>query len=213
MRGISLFLGVGTAAAWLSASFVATAQEPAAGTPPPGMTRAQLEAAGATIRAIYFTVDNVFDPSNPDEDKKLYRWANKRARAHARQRHRGHLADRSGRAVPHAAARRVGARAARAGFHRRGIGRARRLRRGNQQRRHHRARSRLVVARARLEAQPHGRPDGMGHRALRRKPLRHRQDPRGRLRERDRSRPGDARLRRRQRVRQPRQHASLARER
>ena len=40
------------------------------------MTRAQLQAAGATIRAIYFTVDNVFDPSNPDEDKKLYRWAN-----------------------------------------------------------------------------------------------------------------------------------------
>ena len=29
MRGISLFLGVGTAAAWLSASFVATAQQPA----------------------------------------------------------------------------------------------------------------------------------------------------------------------------------------
>ncbi len=77
MRGISLFLGVGTAAAWLSASFVATAQQPAAGTPPPGMTRAQLQAAGATIRAIYFTVDNVFDPSNPDEDKTLYRWANR----------------------------------------------------------------------------------------------------------------------------------------
>ena len=77
MRGISLFLGVGTAAAWLSASFVATAQQPAAGTPPPGMTRAQLQAAGATIRAIYVTVDNVFDPSNPDEDKALYRWANR----------------------------------------------------------------------------------------------------------------------------------------
>jgi hypothetical protein len=77
MRGISLFLGVVTAAAWLSASCVATAQQPAAGTPPPGMTRAQLQAAGATIRAIYVTVDNVFDPSNPDEDKALYRWANR----------------------------------------------------------------------------------------------------------------------------------------
>ena len=77
MRGISLYLRAGTAAAWLSASCIATAQQPAAGTPPPGMTRAQLEQAGATIRAIYFTVDNVFDPSNPDEDKALYRWANK----------------------------------------------------------------------------------------------------------------------------------------
>ena len=37
---------------------------------------AQLEQAGATIRAIYVTVDNVFDPNNPDEDKALYRWAN-----------------------------------------------------------------------------------------------------------------------------------------
>ena len=38
---------------------------------------AQLEQAGATIRAITVTVDNVFDPSNPKEDKALYRWANK----------------------------------------------------------------------------------------------------------------------------------------
>ena len=38
---------------------------------------AQLEQAGATIRAINVTVDNVFDPSNPKEDKPLYRWANK----------------------------------------------------------------------------------------------------------------------------------------
>jgi len=37
----------------------------------------KLERAGATIRAINVTVDNVFDPSNPEEDKKLYRWANK----------------------------------------------------------------------------------------------------------------------------------------
>jgi hypothetical protein len=38
---------------------------------------AELERTGATIRAINVTVDNVFDPSNPEEDKKLYRWANK----------------------------------------------------------------------------------------------------------------------------------------
>ena len=38
---------------------------------------AQLEQAGATIRAINVAVDNVFDPSNPKEDKPLYRWANK----------------------------------------------------------------------------------------------------------------------------------------
>jgi outer membrane protein assembly factor BamA len=36
-----------------------------------------MERAGATIRAINITVDNVFDPSNPEEDKALYRWANK----------------------------------------------------------------------------------------------------------------------------------------
>ncbi len=132
MRGISLFLGAGTAAAWLSASFVATAQQPAAGSPPPGMTRAQLQEAGATIRAIYVTVDNVFDPSNPDEDKALYRWANS---VHVLTRDKAvqdillfapgdpfiaRLLDESARAL----------RAAR--FHRRGDGRARRLRRGHQ---------------------------------------------------------------------------------
>src|SRR5262245_29094857 len=38
---------------------------------------AQLERAGATIREIILRVDNVFDPSNPKEDKPVYRWANK----------------------------------------------------------------------------------------------------------------------------------------
>src|SRR5689334_8265053 len=38
---------------------------------------AQLEQSGATIRAIEVTVDNVFDPSNPKENKPIYRWANK----------------------------------------------------------------------------------------------------------------------------------------
>jgi hypothetical protein len=74
MGGISPALA---SAVWLSAAAVAAAQEPAAGGPPAGMTRAGLEQAGATIRAIHVTVDNVFDPSNPEEDKKLYRWANR----------------------------------------------------------------------------------------------------------------------------------------
>ena len=46
-------------------------------TPDAAALDAQLELAGATIRAINVTVDNVFDPSNPEEDKALYRWANK----------------------------------------------------------------------------------------------------------------------------------------
>jgi hypothetical protein len=38
---------------------------------------AQLELAGATIREVNVTVDNVFNPDNPKENKPLYRWANK----------------------------------------------------------------------------------------------------------------------------------------
>jgi hypothetical protein len=45
--------------------------------PDPATESARLERAGATIRAINVTVDNVFDPNDPEEDKKLYRWANK----------------------------------------------------------------------------------------------------------------------------------------
>jgi outer membrane protein assembly factor BamA len=40
-------------------------------------TRAELESRGATIRDVNIVVDNVFDPDNPEEDKRLYRWANK----------------------------------------------------------------------------------------------------------------------------------------
>jgi outer membrane protein assembly factor BamA len=57
------------------AAAVVAAQAPLGG-PNASPTRAALEQAGATIRAIHITVENVFDPSNPDEDKKLYRWAN-----------------------------------------------------------------------------------------------------------------------------------------
>lgn len=42
-----------------------------------------LEQRGATIRNVEITVDNVFDPTNPEEDKKLYQWAN---RVHIRTR-------------------------------------------------------------------------------------------------------------------------------
>ena len=45
--------------------------------------RAELERSGAVIRAINIAVDNVFDPNNPEENKKLYRWAN---RVHIRTR-------------------------------------------------------------------------------------------------------------------------------
>ena len=75
MRSISLLLRCGTIGALLATAQVA-AQEPNAN-PSAGPTRAQLEQAGATIRAIHVTVDNVFDPNNPAEDKALYRWANK----------------------------------------------------------------------------------------------------------------------------------------
>jgi outer membrane protein assembly factor BamA len=43
----------------------------------------ELERAGATIREIHVVVDNVFDPSKPEEDKKLYHFAN---RVHVRTR-------------------------------------------------------------------------------------------------------------------------------
>jgi hypothetical protein len=70
MRATSFSLGFGCACAWLAATVAA--QQPPSG----GLTRDGLERAGATIRAIHITVDNVFDPNNPEEDKKLYRWAN-----------------------------------------------------------------------------------------------------------------------------------------
>jgi len=67
---------------WLCAVHaLAQDQEPAG--PNPALDRAELERRGATIRAIDIVVDNVFDPSNPEEDKALYRWAN---RVHMRTR-------------------------------------------------------------------------------------------------------------------------------
>ncbi len=49
----------------------------------PSIASAELERRGATIRAINVIVDNVFDPGNPEEDKALYRFAN---RVHVRTR-------------------------------------------------------------------------------------------------------------------------------
>ncbi len=51
------------------------AEAPAAETN--SVSRADLERLGATIRSIHITVDNVFDLTNPEEDKALYRWANR----------------------------------------------------------------------------------------------------------------------------------------
>ncbi len=67
---------------WLLLDQWSLAQEP------PGdaaALRAALEMSGATIRRINIVVDNVFDPSNPEENKRLYRWAN---RIHVRTRPR-----------------------------------------------------------------------------------------------------------------------------
>ena len=58
-------------------------QDAPAEQPRPTLPRALLEERGATIRSISIVVDNVFDPSNPEEDKALYRWAN---RVHVRTR-------------------------------------------------------------------------------------------------------------------------------
>lgn len=52
---------------------------PGAGLPQPGETLRvdMLEGLGARIGAIDIVVQNVFDPDNPEEDKRLYRWANR----------------------------------------------------------------------------------------------------------------------------------------
>ena len=49
----------------------------------PAEQRTALEKSGATIRRVNIVVDNVFDLSNPAENKRLYRWAN---RVHVRTR-------------------------------------------------------------------------------------------------------------------------------
>jgi outer membrane protein assembly factor BamA len=56
---------------------LASAQAPQPAAPEALATlRTRLEESGATIRSIRITVENVFDPNNPEENKRLYRWAN-----------------------------------------------------------------------------------------------------------------------------------------
>jgi hypothetical protein len=71
----------------LACALLAVIASPALGQNPadadPIDAEAELERVGATIREIHITVDNVFDPSKPEEDKKLYHFAN---RVHIRTR-------------------------------------------------------------------------------------------------------------------------------
>jgi hypothetical protein len=80
--------GIGGAllGAWMLLAPPALADDESAdrSTAPPGAAdepappaREELERRGATVRAIHIVVDNVFDPSKPDENKRLYRWANR----------------------------------------------------------------------------------------------------------------------------------------
>ncbi len=49
----------------------------ASGGTTPAPDPSYLEQRGATIGTVNIRIDNVFDPSNPAEDKALYRWANR----------------------------------------------------------------------------------------------------------------------------------------
>src|SRR5262249_1103135 len=73
-----------------SAAEVPQGEQPGAGLPAPeasaqqSSASAELERRGATIRTVNVIVDNVFDPEgNPEENKALYRFAN---RVHVRTR-------------------------------------------------------------------------------------------------------------------------------
>lgn len=64
----------GTSKSCLALALTAAAAELAAQAP---LVPSELEALGTAIGQVNITVDNVFDPSNPEEDKRLYRWANR----------------------------------------------------------------------------------------------------------------------------------------
>ena len=55
----------------------AEAPDPTHGEQAPGLSTAELEQRQARIGAINIIIGNVFDTSNPSEDKALYRWANR----------------------------------------------------------------------------------------------------------------------------------------
>lgn len=63
----------------LLAGVAAKAQPPASLAQPPlaPLDLRALEGSGALVGAVNIRIDNVFDPSNPAEDKRLYRWANR----------------------------------------------------------------------------------------------------------------------------------------
>ena len=61
MRAFSSLVRLVAFYAGLAAANFADAEEPAAAAPGGGLTREALELAGATIRAVHVTVDNVFE--------------------------------------------------------------------------------------------------------------------------------------------------------
>jgi hypothetical protein len=65
------------AGAWLLAAGLAWSQESAPSPEAEAKARAELERRGATIRAVNITTNNIFDTSNPKEDKRLYHLANR----------------------------------------------------------------------------------------------------------------------------------------
>jgi hypothetical protein len=67
----------------LAASGCLLEAQPAFDPGSPEFSVAELEAAGAAISAIDIRVDNVFDLNDPDENRRIYRWAN---RVHRRTR-------------------------------------------------------------------------------------------------------------------------------
>ena len=177
----------------------------ARGNPRPAPRAPQLEQAGATIRAIHITVDNVFDPSNPAEDKALYRWANSVhvLTRETRRRRTSCCSPRETRFVARCSTSRRARCARAASSPRPRSSRAATTRQRTASTSTCTIRDSWSLA-LDSEAEPQRRADRMGHRALRQQLARHRQDARDRLRERDRSRRSATRLLRRQRVRQPR---------
>jgi outer membrane protein assembly factor BamA len=70
-------LAVAGLTAWLLLAQPAVGQEALPSTQDLAAARAELERRGATIGAVNVIVDDVFDPNDPEEDKALYRLANR----------------------------------------------------------------------------------------------------------------------------------------
>jgi len=76
-HAISATLAGMCVAIWLPLGHVAIGEEALPADSDAAAVRAELERRGATIRTVNVIVDDVFDPSNPKEDKALYRLANR----------------------------------------------------------------------------------------------------------------------------------------